>query len=273
VHDGLHTHLRYGIILGCCLLWFLTRGSHTLSSVSLPGKKCPSASQDGGALGGAGLRGAAGRAGAAQPPVVQSRQLPDARPGHRQPARICSPAAACRRQHAPGECRPICVPLHLALRSTGRMLCSHYKPSRSRWSWCGDAHGHRMTRSADSSALQQHFKMAGHRAQVSAWLHTPSNVNGSPAAATPRTPESPASAEMINGGTLDSSPPVDSSSPPRIDPAAPEGADDAAGLPKVDDTPVRQAGQAASPKVPEPSTPHRRCQEACSRSAGDMSCL
>lgn len=131
-----------------------------------------------------------------------------------------------------------------------------------------------MNPSADSIASQQHSKMAGPWAQVSAWLHTPSNVNGSPAAATPGTPESPASAALINGGTLDSSPPVDSSSTPQIDPAAPEDAADAAGLLKVDDTPVRQAGEAASLKVPQPSTPHRRCQKACSRSAiGNMSCL
>ena len=130
-----------------------------------------------------------------------------------------------------------------------------------------------MNRFADSSALKQHSKMAGPWAQVSAWLHTPSNVNGSPAAATPGTPESPASADLINGGTLDSSPPVDGSSPPHIDPAAPEDADDAAGLLKADDTSVRQASEVASPKVPEPSTPHRRCQKACRSSAGDMSCL
>ena len=114
--------------------------------------------------------------------------------------------------------------------------------------------------------------MAGDWAQVSAWLHTPSNVNGSPSTATPGTPQSSASAQQINGGTLDSSP-LESSSPPQIDSAAPEDAADAAGLPKVDDTPVQQAGKAASPTAPEPSTPHRRCQHACTRSVDDTSCL
>lgn len=106
--------------------------------------------------------------------------------------------------------------------------------------------------------------MAGHWVQVSAWLHTPSNVNGSPTAAMPGAPESSASVQLVDGGTLDSSP-LDSSSPPKLDPAAPEDAAEAAGLPKVDDTPVQQAGEAAGPTVPEPSTPHRRCQDACSR--------